>query len=54
VEDVGYVLLMVGFTVLAVLFVIGCDKIIGPDDVALAAEERDEDGLEAGRPGALT
>jgi hypothetical protein len=48
-EDVGYVLLMVGFVVLAALMVIGCDKIIGPDDVALASEERDEDELEAGR-----
>jgi len=53
-EDVGYVLLMVGFIVLAVLFTIGCDKIIGPDDVALAGEERDEDELEAVRPEALT
>jgi len=53
-EDVGYVLLMVGFVVLAVLFTIGCDKIIGPDDVALAAEERDEDEFEAVRPEALT
>ena len=53
-EDVGYVLLMVGFVVLAVLFTIGCDKIIGPDDVALAAEEHDQDDLEAIRPEALT
>jgi hypothetical protein len=42
-EDVGYVLLMVGFVVLAALFVIGCDKLIGPDDVALAEQERGED-----------
>ena len=40
--DVGYVLLMVGFVVLAVLLVIGCDKLIGPDEVALAEQERDE------------
>ena len=56
-EDVGYVLLMVGFVVLAVLFVIGCDKIIGPDDVAMAGGDRDEDeggALEATRPEALT
>ena len=53
-EDVGYVLLMVGFVVLAALFVIGCDKIIGPDEVALAAEERDEDELEARREDSLT
>jgi hypothetical protein len=41
-EDVGYVLLMVGFVVLAVLFTIGCDKIIGPDEAALAGEELDD------------
>ena len=41
--DIGYVLLMVGFVVLAGLFVIGCDKLIGPDEVALAGEELGED-----------
>jgi len=46
-EDVGYVLLMVGFVLLAVLFTIGCDKIIGPDEPALAGEE--EDDIEAAR-----
>jgi hypothetical protein len=40
-QDVGYVLLMVGFVVLAALFTIGCDKIIGPDEPALAGEEQD-------------
>jgi hypothetical protein len=40
--DVGHVLLMLGFFVLAVLFTIGCDKIIGPDEVAIADDERDE------------
>ncbi|MGA2829163.1 MAG: hypothetical protein ABSF03_23970 [Streptosporangiaceae bacterium] len=40
--DVGYVLLMVGFVVLAALFTIGCDKIIGPDEVAIADDERDD------------
>ena len=53
-EDVGYVLLMVGFVVLAVLFVIGCDRIIGPDEAALAGEERDEDGLGARQEESLT
>ncbi len=52
-EDVGYVLLMVGFVVLAMLFVIGCDKIIGPDEAALAGEERDEDELGTRRDEAL-
>jgi hypothetical protein len=42
-EDVGYVLLMVGFVVLAALFVIGCDKLIGPDDAALAGQELEQD-----------
>lgn len=42
--DVGYVLLMIGFVVLAALFTIGCDKIIGPDDVAMGGEDdRDDD-----------
>jgi hypothetical protein len=44
--DVWYVLLMIGFVVLAMLFTIGCDKIIGPDDVAMATEDqRDEPPL---------
>jgi len=41
--DVGYVLLMIGFVVLAALFTIGCDKIIGPDEPALEEEARDEE-----------
>ena len=53
-EDVGYVLLMIGFVVLAALFTIGCDKLIGPDEVALAGEDRDEDELEARREDSLT
>jgi hypothetical protein len=39
--DVGYVLLMIGFVVLAALFTIGCDKIIGPDGPALAEDQRE-------------
>ncbi len=50
--DVGYVLLMIAFVVLAVLFTIGCDKIIGPDEAGLADEERDE--LSAARQESLT
>jgi hypothetical protein len=53
-EDVGYVLLMIGFVVLAVLFTIGCDKLIGPDETALAGEERDDGELEARREESLT
>jgi hypothetical protein len=41
-EDVGYVLLMIGFVVIGVLFTIGCDKIIGPDEPALAGAEQDD------------
>lgn len=48
---VGYVILMVGFVVLAVLFTIGCDKIIGPDEAAMGAEDREEP--QADRRGAL-
>jgi hypothetical protein len=50
--DVGYVLLMVGFVVLAALFTIGCDKLIGPDEAAMADQERDE--IEAVRRESLT
>ncbi len=34
-NDVTYVVILVAFFVLSVLFVFGCDKIIGPDDIAL-------------------
>jgi hypothetical protein len=51
--DVGYVLLMIGFVALAVLFVIGCDKIIGPDDIAMGGEE-ERDDAEPRRGTALT
>jgi hypothetical protein len=40
--DVGYVLLMIGFVVLAALFTIGCDKLIGPDEAAMGGENRDD------------
>jgi hypothetical protein len=38
-NDVTFVAIMVAFFALAALFVIACDKIIGPDDEALAASE---------------
>jgi hypothetical protein len=47
--DVGYVLRMAGFVVLAALFVVGSDKLIGPDEVALAGE-RDEDAAAEREP----
>ena len=42
----------VGFVVLAALFTIGCDKLIGPDEAAMADEKRDE--MEAARRESLT
>lgn len=41
-QDLLYVAIMVVFVVVTALFVVGCDKIIGPDDVALAEQERGE------------
>ncbi len=35
-QDVVFMLVLVAFFVLAGLFVVGCDKIIGPDEEALA------------------
>jgi hypothetical protein len=34
-NDVSYVLILVGFFLISILFVIGCDKIIGPDEAAI-------------------
>jgi hypothetical protein len=50
VEDLLYVAMTVPLIVIAVLFVIGCDKIVGPDeqelvdesDASLAAEKQGE------------
>jgi hypothetical protein len=38
-EDLLYVAVVIVFFAIAALFVVGCDKLIGPDDVAL-----EEDG----------
>jgi hypothetical protein len=35
-NDFTFVVIMIAFFALAALFVIACDKIIGPDDEALA------------------
>ena len=35
-QDVIYLVVMVAFVVASALFVIGCDKIIGPDEAVLA------------------
>jgi hypothetical protein len=37
-EDVIYVAVVIVFFAVAALFVVGCDKIIGPDDLALDEE----------------
>jgi hypothetical protein len=42
VEDFLYIALMVAFCVLAALFVVGCDKLIGPDEEALVDVRREE------------
>jgi hypothetical protein len=36
--DVLYVAMFIALTAIGILFVLGCDKIIGPDDVELAKE----------------
>ena len=38
-EDLLYVAVVIVFFAIAALFVVGCDKLIGPDDAAL-----EEDG----------
>ena len=43
-NDATYLAIMVAFFVIAGLFVVACDKIIGPDDVALLED------LPAGEP----
>ncbi len=37
-EDLIYVAVVLAFFALAALFVVGCDRIIGPDDVAMEEE----------------
>ncbi len=38
--DVLYVAMMIALTAIGVMFVVGCDKIIGPDELALVEESR--------------
>jgi hypothetical protein len=35
-NDLSYVAILVGFFLLSMLFVVACEKIIGPDEAALA------------------
>jgi hypothetical protein len=39
-QDVVFMIVLVVFFVLAGLFVVGCDRIIGPDDEALSETNR--------------
>ena len=41
-KDVLYVVIMVALVLVTAAFVIGCDKLIGPDDEALAEQGHDE------------
>jgi hypothetical protein len=45
-QDVIYVAALVAFFALAGLFVVACDRIIGPDETALAEESSGERGEE--------
>jgi hypothetical protein len=40
-NDIAFVLFMIAFFAVSALFVIACDKIIGPDEEALAIGEDD-------------
>ncbi len=45
-DDVFYIFMMIVFVVVAALFVVGCDRIIGPDDPALDELQRDDAALD--------
>ncbi len=47
-DDVIFISLMFVFVIVAALFVIGCDKIIGPDDAALSEQIHQEDRVTLG------
>ncbi len=40
-EDLAFVVVLIAFFGLVALFVAGCDRIIGPDDVALSEGGRE-------------
>jgi hypothetical protein len=40
--DLFYIAVMVLFVVVSALFVIGCDKLVGPDDEVLQEERPEE------------
>jgi hypothetical protein len=41
-NDFTFLAIMIAFFALAALFVVGCDRIIGPDEEALAAGEDEQ------------
>jgi len=47
--DAIYVAVMIVFTLVAALFVVGCDRIIGPDDLALEEQHRGSSEVEPGK-----
>ena len=51
-EDFWYLLAMVTFVAVAALFVVACDKLIGPDEEALAEQRRDDDRPERAKAAA--
>ena len=40
--DLIYVMVIIGFFALAALFVVACDRIIGPDEATLETRPEDE------------
>jgi hypothetical protein len=48
-QDVVYMVVLVAFFVLAGLFVVACDRIIGPDEAALAEASHNAPEPEAER-----
>jgi len=49
--DLLYVVMMVVLTGIGVLFVIGCDRIVGPDELALSGESGSRGEREPGAEG---
>ena len=48
-QDLVYVAVLIAFFALSALFVVGCDRIIGSDEAALAADAARVPGARAGR-----
>lgn len=49
-KDIILVLTVLGFFALTALFVVGCDKIIGPDEDHLEPSDDDDDDADDGVP----